>query len=151
MLKNADTTCPTGDGSISDRTCTPASTVVGYMGGMYPYPTYQNYTDGDNYSETLRIEYDPTVTSYSDLLNAYWQFTPDPTQQCGDPAYCLRIFTVTPEQHKLAVASAVVQSNKFGAPLFVDIDNASEYTFWKAEEYHQKYFEKAGQACNSKF
>lgn len=44
LRKAVDNNCPTGDGSISDKTCAPGSTVVGYMGGTGEYPTYDNYT-----------------------------------------------------------------------------------------------------------
>jgi peptide methionine sulfoxide reductase MsrA len=42
-------------------------------------------TVGNNYSETLRLEYDPTKTNYTQLLSAFWQYAPDPTFECTDP------------------------------------------------------------------
>ena len=42
------------------------------MGGLAPFPTYQNYTAGDNYSETLRLVYDPAKLSYDTILQNYW-------------------------------------------------------------------------------
>lgn len=119
------------------------------MGGVHPFPTYQNYTAGDNYSETLRLEYDPAKTNYSDLLEAYWKYAPDPTIPCDDPAYCLRIFTVTEEQRMLAIASAEAKSKEIGQPINFNVWNASDWTFWKAEEYHQKYFQKMGETCGT--
>ena len=74
------------------------------MGGTGEYPNYENYTAANNYSETLRLVYDPTKTSFSDILDAYWQFLPIGSG-CDDPAYCPRMFVVDDEQRKLASAS----------------------------------------------
>lgn len=136
----------TGDGSVSDKTCVPESTVVGYMGGVSPYPTYQNYTMGDNYSETLRLEFDGQRTTFSDLLEAYWRYVPDTTMGCPDPAYCPRIFYIDNEQKQLAEASAA-KKNISGSLLV--ILPASDFIFWKAEEYHQNYMKKLGMGCGS--
>eukprot|EP00035_Acanthoeca_spectabilis_P001307 m.79195 g.79195 ORF g.79195 m.79195 type:complete len:128 (+) comp10782_c0_seq1:288-671(+) len=119
------------------------------MGGTGVHPTYDNYTAGNNYSETLRLEYDSTKTSYNDLLAAYWQYAPDPTEPCGDPAYCLRIFTVTAEQWEEASASVAAFAKASGSQPSIVLYNASDYTFWKAEEMHQHYFQKTGQPCNT--
>eukprot|EP00038_Savillea_parva_P022049 m.36671 g.36671 ORF g.36671 m.36671 type:complete len:129 (-) comp5431_c0_seq1:696-1082(-) len=119
------------------------------MGGTGDYPNYQNYTAGNNYSETLRLEYDPSQTNYTDLLAAYWKFTPDPTMPCDDPAYCLRIFTVTSEQWLEAQASISAWAKSNGQTPIINVYNASEYTFWKAEEYHQHYFQKSGEVCGN--
>mmetsp|Transcript_78789 Transcript_78789/g.109452 ORF Transcript_78789/g.109452 Transcript_78789/m.109452 type:complete len:128 (-) Transcript_78789:104-487(-) len=120
------------------------------MGGTGEYPTYENYTAGNNYSETLRLEYDTSKTSYKDLLAAYWQYAPDPSEPCDDPAYCLRIFTVTSEQWLEAQESIMSFANASGSQPIISVYNASDYNFWKAEEYHQHYFEKSGQTCNTK-
>eukprot|EP00037_Helgoeca_nana_P022773 m.234224 g.234224 ORF g.234224 m.234224 type:complete len:128 (+) comp26118_c0_seq1:276-659(+) len=120
------------------------------MGGTGEYPNYQNYTAGNNYSETLRLEYDTTKTNYTDLLAAYWQYAPDPSMECQDPAYCLRLFTVTTEQWLEAQASIAAYAKSSGSPPVISVFNASDYTFWKAEEYHQHYFEKSGGICSTK-
>ena len=60
--------CPTGSTSVSDKECTPDTTVVGYMGGTGMFPNYQNYTANNNFSETLRLVYDPAKTTFADLL-----------------------------------------------------------------------------------
>jgi len=119
------------------------------MGGTGEYPTYDNYTSNNNYSETLRLEYNPSVTTYSDLLDAYWTYQPGSTDPCYDPAYCLRIFTNSPEQAKLASASIAAASKKAGQPVTAILYNAADYTFWKAEDYHQNYFSKGGQTCGT--
>jgi len=142
---------------VSDKTCVPASTVVGYMGGTGSYPNYQNYTGQlqpnytyqNNYSETLRLEYDGQSTTFSDLLAAYWRNVPGPTMECPDPAYCPRIFYVDDAQKQAAQASLSKQQSKTSGKIILAILPASEYTFWKAEEYHQNFNDKAGERCGS--
>jgi peptide-methionine (S)-S-oxide reductase len=137
LKTNADpSSCPTGSTSVSDKTCVPDTTVVGYMGGTGLYPNYQNYTSNNNYSETLRLVYDPAKTTYADLLKTYWEFAPDPTMPEPDPAYQLRIFYVDDAQK--AAAEASIAAQKKAAPgSLIDLYAAADYEFWKAEEYHQ--------------
>ena len=130
--------------------CEPPTTVVGYMGGVGCSPTYANYTSFNNYSETLRLVYDGVKTTYSDLLAAYWQFVPDTTQECDDPAYCPRIFYVDDDQKNEAMKSMAAQNKKSGATSLLAILPAKDFTFWKAEEFHQNYFSKMGQQCSAK-
>lgn len=131
---------------MADKTCVPASTVVGYMGGTGSFPTYQNYTAmGNNYSETLRLEFDGEKTTYADLLEAYWHYVPDTTMDCPDPAYCPRIFYVDNNQKQAAEASLAKQPGKS----LLAILPASDYTFWKAEEYHQNFNQKGGMQCGT--
>ena len=117
----ADTACPTGaeigdQPTISDADCAPISTVVGYMGGAGCCPTYDNHSNPNNFSETVRLSFDESLTSYEDLLDAYWLFlslgSPSgkpPTEPCVDFAYCARIFYVDDEQRTAAEASLAVQ------------------------------------------
>lgn len=142
-----DTNCPTGAGSVSDETCVPASTVVGYMGGIRAFPTYQTYTAGDNYSETLRLQFDGQQTSFAELLQVYWRNVPDPTAICQDPAYCLRIFYVDSAQREAAETSLAKRQSQTARKINVAILPASEFTFWRAEEYHQNYFANLGGQC----
>lgn len=64
-------------------------------------------------------------------------------------AYCLRIFTVTAEQWEEASASVAAFAKASGSQPNIILYNASDYTFWKAEEMHQHYFQKTGQPCNT--
>jgi peptide-methionine (S)-S-oxide reductase len=141
--------CPTDGGSVSDRTCAPTTTVVGYMGGSGSHPTYHNYTIGDSYSETLRLVYDPVATPFADLLTAFWSFAPDPTRPAPNTAHSLRIFYTTEVQRTEAAASIAAANRSMpGAAEHVELVPASGLQFWKAEEYHQHYFEKSGRFCN---
>ena len=123
------------------------STEVGYTGGSTPQPSYEqvcSHTTG--HAEAVRLEYDPQRISYEELLAAFFGMH-DPTQlnrqgpDVGDQ-YRSAVFFHTPEQEK-AARSAVEQlteSGVFRRPIVTQIAAAPEW--WRAEEYHQKYFEK---------
>eukprot|EP01043_Picozoa_sp_COSAG02_P066896 COSAG02_NODE_10559_length_1914_cov_3.369697_1_plen_104_part_10 len=104
------------------------------MGGTGMYPNYQNYTAGNNYSETLRLVYDPAELTYEEILKTYWQYAPDPTMPEPDPAYQLRIFYVDDEQ-KAAAEKSIAAQKKATPGSLIDLFAADDYTFWKAEEY----------------
>ena len=143
------TDCPTDRESVSDRTCQPNTTVVGYMGGSGTHPTYQNYTSaGNNFSETLRLVYDPADTTFSEVLDAFWQFAPSPTVPVKNPAHRLRIF-FTSEAQRAAAAASIAKHNTATPGVLVQLVAAADFVFWKAEEYHQHYFEKSGRFCNT--
>jgi peptide-methionine (S)-S-oxide reductase len=143
----ADLRCSTLQHTVSDKTCVPLSTVVGYMGGTGVYPTYTNYTTRNNYSETVRVEYNTSELSFDDLLDIFWKYAEDIYDPPYDPAYEIRVFATDNEQ--LAAASASLARLKANSTqeLFATVYNASAYTFWKAEEYHQQYDFKAGFTC----
>jgi len=123
------------------------STEVGYTGGTTPQPSYEqvcSHTTG--HAEAVRLEYDPQRISYEELLAAFFGMH-DPTQlnrqgpDVGDQ-YRSAVFFHTSEQEK-AARSAVEQlteSGVFKRPIVTQIATAPEW--WRAEEYHQKYFEK---------
>ena len=122
-------------------------TEVGYTGGTTPQPSYEqvcSHTTG--HAEAVRLEYDPQRISYEELLAAFFGMH-DPTQlnrqgpDVGDQ-YRSAVFFHTSEQEK-AARSAVEQlteSGVFKRPIVTQIAAAPEW--WRAEEYHQKYFEK---------
>lgn len=128
------------------------STQVGYMGGTTDRPTYQDVcTDRTGHAEVVELEFDPSVVTYSQLVDAFWSMH-DPTtlnRQGPDVGtqYRSMIFYHTPEQRAEAEASKkkAEASGMFNAPIVTEIAPAG--TFWKAEEYHQKYLEKRGRAA----
>lgn len=165
LLIANDTSCPTAASpescpqgnescSVSDKACAPSSTVVGYMGGVGSFPFYYNYTlGGDNYSETVRLEFDGQQTTFADLLDYYWNYLDKAgsnyTVGCtADPGYCLRIYYVDGAQKQAAEASLAKQQSKHADKILVAILPASEYTFWKGEEYHQQRLRKEGIPCS---
>ncbi|MEX2113936.1 MAG: peptide-methionine (S)-S-oxide reductase MsrA [Pirellulales bacterium] len=127
------------------------STAVGYTGGQTPNPTYEQVcTDRTGHAEAVEVEFDPAVVSYEQLLDVFWQ-NHDPTQlnrQGPDygSQYRTAIFVHSPQQQKAAQASKerLAASGKHQRPIATEIVPAE--TFYRAEEYHQQYLEKRGQA-----
>jgi len=126
-----------------------AETEVGYLGGQTQNPSYKDVcTDETGHAEVVQVTYDPAKISYDQLLEAFWS-AHDPTtlnRQGPDVGtqYRSAIFFHSPEQERLARASKekAQASGKFRRPVVTEITPAS--TFYRAEEYHQKYLAKRG-------
>ncbi|MGH9367759.1 MAG: peptide-methionine (S)-S-oxide reductase MsrA [Thermoanaerobaculia bacterium] len=126
-------------------------TAVGYAGGTMPNPTYRDVcTDETGHAEVVEVTYDPARVSYEELLNVFWQ-NHDPTQwnrQGPDVGtqYRSAIFFHTPAQRDAAIASKekLEKSGRYRRPIVTEIKPAP--TFYRAEEYHQRYLEKRGLA-----
>jgi peptide-methionine (S)-S-oxide reductase len=126
-------------------------TAVGYSGGHMPNPTYKDVcTDETGHAEVVQVTFDPAKVSYEQILNVFWQ-AHDPTQvnrQGPDfgAQYRSAIFFHSPEQEAIAKKSraALDASKKLKRPIATEISPAS--TFYRAEEYHQKYLQKRGAA-----
>ncbi|MEW6209026.1 MAG: peptide-methionine (S)-S-oxide reductase MsrA [Acidobacteriota bacterium] len=125
------------------------STQVGYTGGHQVDPTYREVCTGlTGHAESLEIIFDPAQVSYEELLEVFWN-EHDPTtlnRQGPDVGtqYRSAIFYHTPEQEAAARASKerLQASNRYPRPIITEIVPATE--FYRAEEYHQQYFEKQG-------
>ncbi len=125
--------------------------VVGYSGGHTANPTYKDVcTDGTGHAEVVQVTFDPAQLSYEKLLEIFWQVH-DPTQlnrQGPDfgTQYRSAIFFHSPEQEASARKSKeqAQTSGRFRRPIVTELTPAS--TFYRAEEYHQKYLEKRGAA-----
>ena len=120
----------------------------GYSGGKIENPTYEQVcTNTTDHAEVVLVDYDPDVVSYNDLLQIFWK-KHDPTtlnRQGPDVGtqYRSAIFYFNDEQKKTAEESLDERQEAIGSRKIVtEITKASD--FWKAEEYHQKYFEKHG-------
>ena len=127
------------------------STSVGYTGGSTENPTYEEVcTDRTGHAEAVEVVYDPEVVSYDELLDFFWSIHDPTTKNRQGPdvgsQYRSAIFYHTPQQEAAARASKarLQQSGKHRRPVVTEIAPAS--TFWRAEEYHQRYLEKRGQA-----
>ena len=122
-------------------------TSVGYMGGTLENPTYEDVcTDRTGHVEVVEVVYDPSQVSYDELLSVFWDIH-DPTtpnQQGPDVGTQYRsvIFYHNAEQEAVARASKekLQKSGKYKRELVTEIEPATH--FWRAEEYHQQYFEK---------
>jgi len=125
------------------------ATAVGYEGGSYQNPSYQDVCTGHTgHAEVVEITYDPARTSYDDLLNVFWTHH-DPTtlnRQGPDRGtqYRSAIFYHDESQRSTAEASKERwnRSGRLRGPIVTEITPAS--TFYRAEEYHQRYLEKHG-------
>ena len=126
---------------------------VGYMGGTLDNPTYKDVcTDRTGHAEVVQVEFDPAVVSYGELLEVFWKIH-DPTQmnrQGPDlgSQYRSVIFyhsdgqKAGAEESKEKLHSTIAHTK----PIVTEIAPVS--TFFRAEEYHQRYFEKHGrQGC----
>ncbi len=124
---------------------------VGYTGGTTDNPTYQQVcNDGTGHAEAVEVVFDPEHVSFDELLEVFWQ-NHDPTQvnrQGPDygSQYRSAIFFHSPQQDETARRSkeALDASGRLSRPVATEITPAT--TFWPAEEYHQRYLEKRGQA-----
>lgn len=121
----------------------------GYSGGKSTNPTYRQICNGDTYhAEVVEVTFDPQKVSYVKLVEFFFKMH-DPTQlnrQGPDigTQYRSVIFVHSENQRKVAeeVIKKLTEAKKYSKPIVTAVEEAKP--FWKAEEYHQKYFEKNG-------
>jgi len=125
------------------------STAVGYIGGQLPNPTYEEVcTDKTGHAEAVEVDYDPDKISYKELLDVFWaNHNPTTLNRQGPDVgiqYRSAIFYHNEKQKEIAENSkeSLEKSGKYDSPIVTEIVPA--ITFYKAEEYHQKYFKKHG-------
>ena len=120
---------------------------VGYLGGHTKNPTYKDVcSDETGHAEVVQVTYDPAKVNYEQLLDVFWS-SHDPTtinRQGPDigTQYRSAIFFHSPEQERIARASREKIQPKLRRPIVTEITAAT--TFYRAEEYHQKYLAKRG-------
>jgi peptide-methionine (S)-S-oxide reductase len=128
------------------------ATAVGYEGGSLERPSYQDVcTNQTGHAEVVELDFDPAQVSYEQLLDAFFVLH-DPTslnRQGPDwgVQYRSAVFFHSPEQQLQARAKIeefTVQGRFKPRPIVTQVEPAQ--TFWRAEEYHQRYLEKRGQA-----
>ena len=118
----------------------------GYTGGRTTDPTYQQVCGGNTgHVEAARIEYDPALISYSDLLEVFF-YTHDPTtpnRQGNDAGeqYHSTIFYLDDGQKELAekFISKLNAGKVFGVPIITTIRPLT--MFYEAEDYHREYYQ----------
>ena len=126
-------------------------TAVGYLGGTFENPTYEDVCTGrTGHAEVVQVEYDPSRVSYEQLLDVFWE-SHDPTtlnRQGPDigTQYRSAIFFHDEEQEAAATASKerLDASGQFRRPIVTEITPATP--FYRAEEYHQQYLAKRGRS-----
>ncbi len=125
------------------------SVVSGYAGGTVKNPTYEDVCSGaTGHAEVCQIAYDPKQVTYPELLEVFWK-THDPTtlnRQGNDAGtqYRSAIFYHNEEQKRLAehYKKELDSSKAFDAPIVTEI--APFTNFYRAENYHQNYFNENG-------
>jgi peptide-methionine (S)-S-oxide reductase len=118
---------------------------VGYSGGTLENPSYGDVCTGTTgHAEVVEVEYDPSMVSYEELLEVFWEnHNPTTLNRQGPDVgtqYRSAIFFHTPEQEATARVSKERAQERFKNPIVTEIAPVSE--FYRAEEYHQQYFEK---------
>jgi peptide-methionine (S)-S-oxide reductase len=139
------------------------ATRVGYTGGHTEHPSYRQVCGHrTGHAEAVEVTFDPDRVGYEELLERFWA-AHDPTTRNRQGAdigsqYRSAIFFATPEQEAQASASRAAQQRQLnehgGRGLLkhrkrVVTEIIPAATFWPAEDHHQRYLEKRGQAtCN---
>lgn len=125
------------------------STRVGYTGGNFPDPSYEDVcTDRTGHAEAIELEFDPNEISYKELLDFFWSIHNPTTKNRQGPdigsQYRSTIFYHNPEQENIARKSKqqLDDSNSLQNKIVTEIVPAA--TFYQAEDYHQKYYQKIG-------
>jgi len=141
--------CFWGVESIFRRVDGVIDTAVGYAGGEKDNPTYKEvcYTD-TGHAEAVEVKYDPEVVEYAKLVEVFFD-NHDPTtlnRQGPDVGTQYRSVIFCYDEAQREVAEAAVASlsdaKRFKRPIVTEVVDAAP--FWRAEEYHQRYFEKRG-------
>jgi len=123
------------------------ATEVGYTGGTTRHPTYADVCSRTTgHAEAVRLEYDPGVISYEELL-AHFFGLHDPTQlnrqgpDVGDQYRSAVFFHDSGQEEAARAAIAQLTTSRiFARPIVTEVVRAGEW--WRAEEYHQRYLEK---------
>ena len=125
--------------------------VSGYTGGTMDNPSYRDVCSGrTGHAEAVEVTYDPQKVSYEQLLSVFWRIH-DPTtlnRQGPDVGsqYRSAIFVDGEAQRDRAKQSLNREQQNYSVPIVTQIQDAGP--FYRAEEYHQRYFEKNGGACH---
>lgn len=122
-------------------------TTVGYTGGKIENPTYhQVCSKNTGHAEAVQINYNPDKISYGDLVRTFFDLhdptTPDRQGPDVGSQYRSAIYYHDEDQQKIAtkIKQELDQSGKYRYPIVTEIVPAVE--FYKAEEYHQRYYDK---------
>ncbi len=120
---------------------------VGYVGGKLENPTYEDVCYRDTgHAEAVEIEFDANQISYEELLEVFWSCHNPTTLNRQGPdigtQYRSAVFFHSPEQENAALESKakLEVSGRYRTPIVTEIVPAA--TFYRAEDYHQRYLEK---------
>ena len=123
--------------------------VSGYMGGHTQNPSYQDICRGDTgHAEAVQVTFDDEQVSYHDLLDLFFDLHNPTTLNRQGPDFGSQYRSAVfwhDEEQRTAIEqkiSEVNASGKWPGPVVTQLAKAPD--FWRAEEYHQRYFEKNG-------
>jgi peptide-methionine (S)-S-oxide reductase len=126
-----------------------ADVVVGYAGGSVENPTYRQVcSDTTGHAEVVQIAYDPAKVNYDRLLDVFFANHDPTTLNRQGPDYGSQyrsvVFAHSPEQERQArtKVEALTKAGRFKRPIVTAIEPFRN--FYRAEDYHQRYFEKNG-------
>ena len=127
--------------------------VSGYAGGQVENPTYKQVcSDKSGHAEVVEVTFDPAKVSYAMLVDLFFKMhNPTELNRQGPDIgtqYRSVIFVHSPEQKRIAEErkAAAAASGRYKRPIVTTIESAKP--FWRAEDYHQRYFEKHGGHCH---
>ena len=123
--------------------------VVGYAGGETDNPTYEEVCTGTTgHAEVVEVHFDPNQITFEDLLGVFWNLH-DPTtlnRQGPDMGTQYRSAILYHSENQLESAKISLANQSASGehlnPIVTEI--TPHRTFYRAEEYHQRYFEKQG-------
>lgn len=124
-------------------------TEAGYTGGHVEEPTYKQVCSGNTgHTEAVRVVFDPAKMSYEELVKLFFELH-DPTQtnrQGPDIGFQYRSVVFYLDENQKRTAEDYIHklnnSNTLSRPVATAVEPAK--TFYRAEEYHQRYLEKRG-------
>ncbi len=126
---------------------------AGYEGGTLENPTYRDVcSDRTGHAEVVEVSFDPARVSYERLLDEFFALHDPTTPNRQGPDVGSQYRSVVffhDDAQRAAAEAAVARLNAAGAfrrPIVTEIVPAQ--TFYRAEDYHQRYFEKNGIACH---
>ena len=120
---------------------------VGYEGGSTDNPSYQDVCTGQTgHAEVVEVDYDPVKISYDELQEVFWNIHDPTTLNRQGPdigtQYRSAIFFHNEDQKKKAELSKSSKQSEGTYPDGIVTEITPHETFYRAEEYHQRYLEK---------
>jgi len=120
-------------------------TEVGYCGGKNPKTTYEEVCTGKtNHAEVVKLEYDPKIISYEQILKYFFEYHDPTTLDSQGPdfgtQYRSEIFFLNTTQKNIALKIIDSENKRFNGKIVTKISEIKNYC--PAEEYHQKYLDK---------
>ena len=121
-------------------------TEVGYCGGNSPETTYKEVcTDKTNHAEVVKLEFDPNIITYEQILEYFFEFHDPTTLNSQGPnfgtQYRSEIFYLNSDQKKIAEKIIEKENSRLSGKVVTKLSIVKNYC--TAEEYHQKYLEKS--------